>query len=316
MSMETPETPWERKLLTDLATSYLKGQRRAARWRLFFGVLAFIWVAVLCYRLIFVFGADSDTKKTGKIGHTAVIKFSGIIDDAKNPTRKLLQGMKAAYQDPNTKAIVIAANSPGGSPVLSGIAFDEILRLRKVYPKIPVYTAVQDACASGCYYMATATDKIFVDKASLVGSIGVVTSSFGFTGAMEKLGIERRLGTAGVNKAGNDPFSPINPETDRIQGSLLSGIHQQFVAAVKLGRGSRLKENEDTFTGRIWLGEEAIPLGLVDGFGTPASIARDIVKVPELVDFSPVDSFERRISRYLGTSISESFQDFFEVKLR
>jgi protease-4 len=177
MSMETPETPWERKLLTDLATNYLKGQRRAARWRLFFGVLALIWVAVLCYRLIFVFGADDDTKKTDGAGHTAVITFSGLIDDSNNPTRKLLQGMEAAYEDPNTKAIVIDANSPGGSPVLSGIAFDEIRRLRKVYPKIPVYTAVQDACASGCYYMATATDKIFVNKASLVGSIGVVTSS-------------------------------------------------------------------------------------------------------------------------------------------
>jgi protease-4 len=211
--------------------------------------------------------------------------------------------------------VIIRANSPGGSPVLSGLAYDEIRRLRKLHPTIPVYVVVEDVCASGCYYIASAADKIFVDKASIIGSIGVLQDGFGFTGAMEKLGVERRLLTAGENKAMGDPFSPVNPKQQEIVKTLLDDIHQQFITAVKQGRGNRLKTDPDMFSGRIWIGEQGVPLGLADGLGSVRSVARDVIKADKLVDVTPEDDFTRRVARRFGVSLGEGFRSLFETRL-
>lgn len=298
--MEQDRT-WERQLIEKLATASLTEQRRARRWKIFFRLT---WLAVLAgfIGLMFVDMESRNNSKAMGQPHTAVVSLDGAIDSESNVTAKMLDGLNAAYEDSNTRGIIIRANSPGGSPALSGMANDEILRLKKLHPKVPVYMVVEEVCASGCYYIAAAADRIYVDKASIVGSIGVISDGFGFDKAMDKLGIERRLATAGSNKGMGDPFSPKNPQQEAIRQGLLDEIHGQFIAVVKQGRGKRLADDPDLFSGRVWLGSSSIKLGLADGLGSVGSVARDVIKAEELVDFTPDDDLASRVARRIGVS--------------
>ncbi|UDM17314.1 S49 family peptidase [Vogesella sp. XCS3] len=300
--MEQDRT-WERQLIEKLATASLTEQRRARRWKIFFRLT---WLAVLAgfIGLMFVDMESRNNSKAMGQPHTAVVSLDGSIDSESNVTAKMLDGLNAAYEDSNTRGIIIRANSPGGSPALSGMANDEILRLKKLHPKVPVYMVVEEVCASGCYYIAAAADRIYVDKASIVGSIGVISDGFGFDKAMDKLGIERRLATAGSNKGMGDPFSPKNPQQEAIRQGLLDEIHGQFIAVVKQGRGKRLADDPDLFSGRVWLGSSSIKLGLADGLGSVGSVARDVIKAEELVDFTPDDDLASRVARRIGVSFS------------
>lgn len=300
--MEQDRT-WERQLIEKLATASLTEQRRARRWKIFFRLT---WLAVLAgfVSLMFVDMESRNNSKAMGQPHTAVVSLDGTIDSESNVTAKMLDGLNAAYEDSNTRGIIIRANSPGGSPALSGMANDEILRLKKLHPKVPVYMVVEEVCASGCYYIAAAADRIYVDKASIVGSIGVISDGFGFDKAMDKLGIERRLATAGSNKGMGDPFSPKNPQQEAIRQGLLDEIHGQFIAVVKQGRGKRLADDPDLFSGRVWLGSSSIKLGLADGLGSVGSVARDVIKAEELVDFTPDDDLASRVARRIGVSFS------------
>ncbi len=300
--MEQDRT-WERQLIEKLATASLTEQRRARRWKIFFRLA---WLAVLAgfVSLMFVDMESRNSSKSMGQPHTAVVSLDGTIDSESNVTAKMLDGLNAAYEDSNTRGIIIRANSPGGSPALSGMANDEILRLKKLHPKVPVYMVVEEVCASGCYYIAAAADRIYVDKASIVGSIGVISDGFGFDKAMDKLGIERRLATAGSNKGMGDPFSPKNPQQEAIRQGLLDEIHGQFIAVVKQGRGKRLADDPDLFSGRVWLGSSSIKLGLADGLGSVGSVARDVIKAEELVDFTPDDDLASRVARRIGVSFS------------
>lgn len=304
---------WERELLQKLASASLVEQRRSRQWKIFFRL---IWLAIFGFIAVNLFMRGGE-KAAGGLGggHTAVIALDGAISSDNDSANKLIAGLNDAYGDGNTRGIIIAANSPGGSPALSGMAYDEIRRLKKLRPAIPVYVVVSEVCASGCYYIASAADKIYVDKASVIGSIGVLSDGFGFTGAMEKLGVERRLKTAGENKAMGDPFSPLNPKHEAIRQQLLDDIHQQFIQAVKAGRGARLKDNPQLFSGMVWLGEKGIPLGLADGYGTVQSVARDIVKAEKTVDYTQQDDISSRVARRFGVEFAGGVKSLFNTQL-
>lgn len=297
---------WERELLEKLAGAALVEQRRARQWKIFFRLIWLVLLVIVLSNLFILKGEDTASTFVGESKHTAVLRLEGIIDSEHDSADKLTQGLNDAYNDKRTRGIIIHANSPGGSPVLSGVVYDEIRRLKKRYPSIPVHIVVSEICASGCYYIAAAADKIFVDKASIIGSIGVISDGFGFTGLMQKLGIDRRLQTAGEYKALGDPFSPINPKQEILRQQLLDDIHRQFIEAVKNGRGTRLKITPDTFSGLIWLGEKSVPLGLADGYGTVSSIARDVIKAEKTVDFTPEDDTASRLIRHLGLEFKNS----------
>ncbi|MGC0152074.1 S49 family peptidase [Chromobacterium vaccinii] len=305
---------WERQLLERLASAALIEQRRSRQWKIFFRLA---WLAVIGFIAVSLFMRGED--KTGASltggGHSAVIELDGAISSENDSGKKMVEALESAFRDKGTKGVIIDANSPGGSPVLSGMVYDEIRRLKQRHADIPVYVVVSEVCASGCYYIASAADKIFVDKASIVGSIGVLSDGFGFTGAMEKLGIERRLKTAGENKAMGDPFSPQNPKHEAIRQQLLDDIHQQFIAAVRAGRGKRLKDDPQMFSGMVWLGEKAIPLGLADGYGTVASVARDVVKADKTVDFTRQDDFSSRVARRIGVEFAGGVKSLFNTEL-
>ena len=297
---------WERELLEKLAGAALVEQRRARQWKIFFRLIWLVLLVIVLSNLFILKGEDTASTFVGESKHTAVLRLEGIIDSEHDSADKLTQGLNDAYNDKRTRGIIIHANSPGGSPVLSGVVYDEIRRLKKRYPSIPVHIVVSEICASGCYYIAGAADKIFVDKASIIGSIRVISDGFGFTGLMQKLGIDRRLQTAGEYKALGDPFSPINPKQEILRQQLLDDIHRQFIEAVKNGRGTRLKITPDTFSGLIWLGEKSVPLGLADGYGTVSSIARDVIKAEKTVDFTPEDDTASRLIRHLGLEFKNS----------
>lgn len=304
---------WERQLIEKLAGAALLEQRRARHWKIFFRL---IWLGLIGFILASVWSRN-DESRLGKLTtgeHTALIDLRGVIDSQSNIASKLVDGLEDAYGDSGTRGVIIRANSPGGSPVLSGMAYDELLRLRSQHPKIPVITVVEEMCASGCYYIAAATDKIYADKASLVGSIGVISDGFGFTGAMEKFGVERRLMTAGANKAMGDPFSPKNPAHETIRRELVDGIDQQFIKAVRTGRGKRLKDNPELFSGRIWLGDQAKPIGLVDGLGSVRSVARDVIGASELVDYTPEDDITSRVARRFGVEFFGGVKNLFSPR--
>ncbi len=295
---ETTEPNWERKAIEKLAYSALNEQRRARRWGIFFKILTFLY-------LTFVLAAAMGWLRHGAgvatARHTAVIEIRGVIaDTAEASAERVIEGLRAAFKDSKTQGVVLRINSPGGSPVQAGQINDEIKRLRAKYPKIPLYAVVDDVCASGGYYIAAAADKIFVDKASLIGSIGVLMDGFGFTGTMEKLGVERRLITAGANKGMLDPFSPLDPKHEAYAQRMIGQIHEQFVKVVRDGRGQRLKETPDMFTGLIWSGEEGIKLGLADGLGSLDYVAREVVKAEEVVDYSTRESLPERLAKRFG----------------
>lgn len=303
---EQNEAGWERKVIEQLAFESLKEARRRRRWSIFFRTLGFAYVGVLIF--LFAGGAE-DGVGVGVDGgaHTALIQMEGVIG-ASNEVKaeEVIPALQAAFAAKNTKGIVLRINSPGGSPVQAGMIYDEIRRLRAKHPDTPVYAVVEDVCASGGYYIAAATDKIFVDKASIVGSIGVRMDGFGFTGTLEKLGVERRSITAGENKAFLDPFSPQNPKHVEFAKTMLEEIHQQFIGVVRAGRGKRLKESPEMFSGLFWSGARSVEMGLADGFGTLDSVARDVIKAETVHDYTRRDNVAERLAKRFGAGVSSS----------
>ena len=287
---------WERDVLEKLALSSVQEQRRSRRWGIFFKALGFIYLFTILFMVSGWF--TGDVNKMGK--HTALIDLQGVIASDKANADQMIAGLKDAFEDKNTQGVIMRINSPGGSPVQAGQINDEIRRQRALHPTIPFYVVVDDICASGGYYIAVAADKIYVDKASLVGSIGVLMDGFGFTQTMEKLGVERRLITAGANKGFLDPFSPTNPQQEAYAKQMVAEIHAQFIQVVRQGRGKRLKETPDTFSGLVWSGQKSIELGLADGFGTVESVARDVIKAKDIVDFTPHEGIADRLAGKFG----------------
>jgi protease-4 len=291
--------------LEKIAHAYLDEQRANRRWRNVYriGVLLLALIAA---------GAALDLKWGGKppsTRHTALIEITGEID-SDSPTASvdtIMPALQDAFNDEGSVGLVLRMNSPGGSPVQSAIVNNEITRLRKLHPNKPVYVVVEDMCASGCYYIAAAADRIYVSQGSIVGSIGVLMSSFGFAGLMNKLGIERRLMTAGENKAMMDPFQPQNPRHRAYTQSLLEEIHQQFIAAVRSGRGKRLKNSPEIFSGLFWTGESAIRLGLADGLGTVDGVARDVLKAEDVIDYTVREGLSDRVLKKFGAAVGEGF---------
>lgn len=287
--------------LKDVALASLVEQRRARRWSIFFKLLFMAYLLVALWLLLG--GGKSSSKLVGSDKITAVVDINGVIMDGASASAELVvPSLKDAFEHPGTQAVLLRINSPGGSPVQAGIINDEIRRLKAKYPKIPVYAAVSDLCASGGYYIAVAADRIYADKASIVGSIGVRMDSFGAVGLMEKLGVERRLYTAGANKGMLDPFLPENPTQLQHVQHMLDMTHQQFIQVVKQGRGDRLQDNPDIFSGLFWTGEEALKLGLVDGLGSDTYVAREVVKAEEMVNFTTEKDWFRRLSEWVETT--------------
>ena len=305
------QTGWERELVTKLAQSNLNEARAKRRWSIFFKL---IWlalaVAVFAAFMGWIGKASSGSDSVGR--HTALVKLEGeISDNGKASAENINAALAAAFKDPDSVAVVLNINSPGGSPVQSARIYNEIKRLRKDYQDKPIYVVVDELCASGGYYVAAAADKIFVDGSSLVGSIGVIYQGFGADKAMEKLGLESRTVTAGENKAFMDPFAPMKPEHKAHLEAMLVDVHQQFIKAVKDGRGARLKENTPgLFSGLIWSGTKAIDNGLVDGLGTVSSVARDLVKAEDLVDYTveenTLDKFAKRLGMSFGAGVMQA----------
>jgi protease-4 len=310
---QPPKTDgWEREILEKVALAAISEQTRARRWSVFFKSLVFLYLAVIIGAAIY-----PDMKKglgSNDKNHTAVINVTGVIADGKDTDAdSIIKSLRAAVKDKNTKGIILHSNSPGGSPVQSAYIYDEIRSIKKTNPKLPIYAVVGDICASGCYYIASATDKIFVSPASLIGSIGVLMDGFGFVDTMKTLGVERRLLTAGAHKAMLDPFSPPKfDETQYMQG-LINQVHQQFIAAVKQGRGDRLKETPDMFSGLIWTGEEGVKIGIADEFGDDRNVAKNKIGAEHLVDFTETEKFFDKLASKMGASFAHAFSSAIEA---
>lgn len=305
-SAEKNEEQKSWQLLEKTLLAGVQEQRRARRWGIFFKLLTFAYL----FGALMLFTPLMDVEKAAARGssHTALIEVRGMIADQEPASADNIVGsLRAAFEDPKTTGVILRINSPGGSPVQSGYIYDEILRLRAQYPAIKVYAVISDLGASGAYYIASAADQIYADKASLVGSIGVTAAGYGFVGTMEKLGVERRTYTAGEHKAFLDPFQPQKPEETRFWQGVLETTHRQFIASVKQGRGERLKDKEhpELFSGLIWSGEQAVKLGLVDGLGGASYVARDVIGEKNLVDFTIEESPFDRFSKRLGASVAE-----------
>ncbi len=300
---------WEREVLGKLAMAALQEQRTSRRWGIFFKILTFAYLFFVLLILIGWSGGKSEAALTGK--HTALVELTGeIAADKQANADNIMDALQAAFKDKNTQGVILRINSPGGSPVQAGAINDEIRRLRSKYPNIPLYVVIEDICASGGYYVAAAADKIYVNKASLVGSIGVLMDGFGFTGTMGKLGVERRLLTAGENKGFLDPFSPMDPRQKAIAQKMLTEIHQQFIDVVKQGRGKRLKVTPETFSGLIWTGQKSIELGLADELGSVESVARDVIKAENIIDFTTREGFADRLARKFGAGAASVMPGF------
>lgn len=296
------EKSW--KLLEKTLQASLIEQRRSRRWGIFFKLLTFFYLFILIAIAMGGFKGDISASTS----HTAVIDLRGMIADQTDASAdNLVTGLRAAFKDSNTKAVIIRINSPGGTPVQAGYVYDEIKRLRTLYPQTKVYAVITDLGASGAYYIASAADEIYADKASLVGSIGVTAAGFGFVDAMNKLGIERRAYTSGEHKAFLDPFQPMNKEETEFWKNTLNTVHQQFINQVKAGRGDRLKDKEhpELFSGLIWSGEQAKELGLIDGFGSTSYVAREIVGEENLKNYTVQDSPFDRFAKKLGASAAK-----------
>ena len=294
---------WERELVAKLATAALKEQRRARLWGIFFKLLTFAYVAVILLLAVDWQSADVSGGKK----HTAMVEVNGLIaPGADASAEKITSALQAAFKDKNTQGVVVRINSPGGSPVQAQAIYDEMKRLRKKYPDIPLYAVVEDICASGGYFVAVGADQIYVGKASIVGSIGVLMNGFGFTGLMEKLGIERRLVTAGENKGMLDPFSPEDPKDTEHVKKLMGEIHQQFISVVREGRGKRLKDSPEIFSGLIWTGERSVDLGLADGFGSLEYVAREVIKAEDIRDYTISEGIAEKFARRFGAVAANS----------
>jgi len=295
------EKNWERQALEHLLLENPKESRKARRWKTLLRVLSLILIVGF---LLQVFDVRLFGGSFGNERHTAMVSIEGEISP--NSIANALDvgsALQAAFENENSVGVILRINSPGGSPVQSGIINDEIRRLRALYPNKPLHVVVEDICASGGYYIAVAGDQILVDKASIVGSIGVVMDSFGFTGLMDKLGISRRMITAGSNKGMLDPFSKEDPKQVEMVQTMLNEIHQQFIAVVQAGRGDRLKGGDELFSGRVWNGEQAVKLGLADGFGTVDTVARDVFKAPNVLDYTMKENFAERVAKRFGAEV-------------
>jgi protease-4 len=304
---------WERDLLQQLASDSLAERRRARRWGIFFKLLTFIYLTFLLLALL----ASMDGNTVARTApHTALIDLNGVIAaDKEASADNIVSGLRAAFEDELTRGVILRINSPGGSPVQSSYINSEIRRLREKYPDIPLYAVVEDMCASGGYFVAAAADKIYVNKASIVGSIGVLSSGFGFVGTMEKLGIERRLYTAGEHKGFLDPFSPQDDADKAHLQKLLGQIHEQFIQVVREGRGDRLSDAPDLFSGLFWTGEESIRLGLADELGSAGQIAREVIGAEQIVDFTPRENLLERLANRLGAGAAQATADRLGVSL-
>jgi protease-4 len=309
------QTGFEQALVNKIAAEAITEQRRARRWGVFFKLFMVVYVSV--FTLMYLVDGWDGASITGE-KHTALIDISGVISaESQANADYIVSGLRAAYKDKNTAGIILRINSPGGSPVQAGYVNSEIYRLREEYPDIPFYSVITDICASGGYYIAAAGDKIYADKASVVGSIGVIMSGFGFVDTIDKLGVERRLLHAGENKGFLDPFSPLkSEEVDHVE-TLLTDIHQQFVDVVKKGRGDRLVNDEKIFSGLIWTGEQSVELGLVDALGSPGYVAREVIGVEEIVDFTRRETVLDQFSSQIGATIASSISSIlsgFEIR--
>jgi protease-4 len=294
---------WERTVLEKLARSALDEQRRARHWGIFFKMLTFIYLFVILFLALGVIGGK-EVPLPGK--HTALVDLNGVImADSEASAERVNAGLQAAFKNTDAVGVILRVNSPGGSPVQAGQINQEIRRLRALHPKVPVYAVVEDICASGGYYVAAAADKIYVDQASIVGSIGVLMDGFGFTGTMEKLGVERRLLAAGDNKGFLDPFSPLVESQKAHAEQMLKEIHLQFIGVVRAGRGTRLKETPDMFSGLLWVGEKSIEMGLADELGSLEYVAREVIKAEDIVDFTPRENIAERLAKKFGAGMAE-----------
>ncbi|WPN48482.1 MULTISPECIES: S49 family peptidase [unclassified Pseudomonas] len=294
------------KLLEKTLLASVQEQRRSRRWGIFFKLLTFVYL----FGALALFSPLMDMEKaaTRSGNYTALIDVTGVIADKEPASADNIVGsLRAAFEDEKVKGVILRINSPGGSPVQSGYVYDEIRRLRALHPQIKLYAVISDLGASGAYYIASAADQIYADKASLVGSIGVTAAGYGFVGTMEKLGVERRTYTSGEHKSFLDPFQPQKPEETAFWQGVLDTTHHQFINSVKQGRGDRLKDKDhpELFSGLVWSGEQALPLGLIDGMGNASSVARDVVGEKELVDFTVQESPFDRFSKKLGASVAE-----------
>ncbi len=293
--------PWERATIEKLLFAELRERRAARRWRL---LRSLLWMG-LVGALVWVLASEQLPSATPSSAHTAMVAIKGEISDAgEGSAEYILPALRSAMQDKGAQALVPLINSPGGSPVQAGLIHDEIRRLRALHDK-PVYAVVEESCASAAYYIAAGADRIYVDKASLVGSIGVLINGFGFTGTLDKLGVERRLLTAGENKGFLDPFSPQSDAQRAHAQRMLDQIHQQFIGVVRQGRGERLKETPEMFSGLFWTGEQAVQLGLADGLGSLDMVAREVVKAEKLVDYTNKENIAERFAKRLGASVGQ-----------
>jgi protease-4 len=306
MSDSSTEVDYQ-KIVQKLAFAAINEQRRARRWRIFFISLFFLYVTVVGFMLIN--GGDSRSSAEGK--HTALVKMSGVIASGeKAGAENMIAGLKSAFEDQGTAGVILEINSPGGSPVQSAYIFDEIKRLRSEHESIPLYVVVADIAASGGYFVAAAADQIYVNKSSLIGSIGVRMDSFGVVDLMKKMGVERRLLVAGENKGLADPFLPEDPAQKAHLQQMLDEVHRHFIEAVKQGRGERLSQQDNLFSGLIWTGEKAIELGLVDQYGTTQSVARDVIEAETVVDFTPREKLIDSIVERFGVTLSRQIQSY------
>ena len=299
-----PAVPgWERQTLEQLAFASLREQRAARRWKFGLRLAWLLFLAVLAWVLLRQTspGASSPT-----LPHTAMVTIRGeIAADTQAGADVVIGAMRAALEDSGSQALVLLIDSPGGSPVQAGLISDEVRRLRQLHDK-PIYAVVEESCASAAYYVAAAADRIYVDKASIVGSIGVLMDGFGFTGLMDKLGVERRLMTAGENKGFMDPFSPQTEAQRRHAQAMLDQIHRQFIDVVRQGRGERLKESPETFSGLFWTGQQAVDLGLADALGSLDAVARDVVKAADVIDYTQQENLAERLARRFGAAMGEA----------
>lgn len=300
------EVEWQRELINRLSFAALNEQRRTRRWNIFFKSLLMAYL-ILVFVVIYVPGERRGAAMTSG-RHTALVDIRGVIaDNTQASADNVIKALHAAYRNKNTVGVILKINSPGGSPVQAGYINDEIWRMRKLHPKIPIYAVVTDICASGGYYIASAADKIYANKASIVGSIGVIMNGFGFVDTMKKLGIQRRLFTAGAHKGFLDPFSPLKPDEVKHAQTMLNDIHRQFIDVVKRGRGNRLKGNDKKlFSGLMWTGDEAEKLGLVDALGSTRYVARKVIGAKNIVDYTIHPDFFSRLTDRLGMTMARS----------
>ncbi len=307
-SEKNEENPgWEREVIEKLAFAAVTEQRRTRRWGIFFKSLMFVYLAVILGIGMYPTFKQSMGDDEGK-GHTAIVNINGIIAEGKEANADaIIKSLRNAVKNEDTKGIIIHVNSPGGSPVQSSYVFNEIRKIKSENPELPVYAVASDICASGCYFIAAAADKIYVNPSSLIGSIGVIMDGFGFVDTMKMLGVERRLVTAGDHKALMDPFSPAKADEEKYMQQVLAQVHQQFIAAVKEGRGDRLKPDEELFSGLVWTGEQSIKVGLTDGYGNDDSVATNIIGAKKRVNFTIEERLIDRLAGKMGAAFAETF---------